>query len=301
MNTTTQTQRLTVLVVDDDENNLRILRLDLEDKYDIILARNGLEAWETLEKNAERIKIILLDRMMPKINGLEFMAKLRANEEYFRIPVIMQTAAAAPEQVAEGIRAGVYYYLTKPYEKDVMLSLVDAAAEDYANYSQLRYDVREFRSKLYLVKNSSFELHTLEEARYLATFLAQFYPQPEYVIFGISEMLINAIEHGNLGITYDEKSELNRNATWKEEVERRLKLPENARKRVFVDYAKRDDLITLLIRDEGEGFDWNDYMEISPERVTHNHGRGIAISARSCFDKIEYHGRGNEVLCVVKR
>ncbi len=294
-------ESITILAVDDEPNNLRALKLDLEDTgYNVITAQDGVEAWDILQSNRKKIKTILLDRMMPNMNGMEFMAKIKADSSVSGIPVIMQTAAAEKEQVVEGIKAGVYYYLTKPYDKDIMLSIVFAAVSDYGNYSQLRNDIKKFTRKLRLVKEARFEARTLDDAQYLATFLAQFFPTPENVVYGISELLTNAIEHGNLGISYEEKTELNKTGRWFNEIERRLALPEYAAKSVLISYISEGEQITLTIKDEGDGFNWREYMEISPERAMHNHGRGIALSKMMSFDQLEYVGNGNEVICKVK-
>lgn len=292
------TSYATLLAVDDEPNNLRALKIDLEDAgYRVLTARDGKEAWDMLQSSLG-IEAILLDRMMPHMDGMQFMEKLKIDDRLSSIPVIMQTAAAEKEQVVEGIRAGVYYYLTKPYDRDIMLSIVYAAVNDYANYSQLRKDLRKFTRKLALVKEARFEAQTLEDANYLATFLAQFFPIPEKAVFGISELIINAIEHGNLGIGYEEKSDLNQQGIWEKEVNRRLGLTENASKTVKIAYLRDDSKISLTIRDEGYGFDWRNYLEISPERAMHSHGRGIALSKTMSFDEMEYTGTGNEVVCI---
>lgn len=290
----------TVLVVDDEPNNIRILQLDLEDAgYRVLTAANGQEAWDVLKENYSSVNAILLDRMMPVMNGMEFMAKLKADERVSTIPVIMQTAAAEKDQVAEGIKAGVYYYLTKPYDMEVMLSVVAAAIDDYGRQHAIRSELSQFKSKLSLVRSSDFEVRSVEDARYLSTFLANFFPDATRVVFGISELLINAIEHGNLGITYEEKSKLNQDGKWEAEVERRLALPENQEKKALVCFSRENNVYTLRIKDEGKGFDWQSYMELSPERATDNHGRGIAMSRMMSFDTLEYVGCGNEVVCTV--
>lgn len=293
-------ERQTILIVDDEPNNLRALQLDLEDtNYRVISASDGLEAWSALETYKHDIAVILLDRIMPNMDGMQFMAKLKATPSVSSIPVIMQTAAAEKEQVVEGIRAGVYYYLTKPYDKYVMLSILSAAVRDYRQFSRLREGLKQFTKKLNLVRSSHFEVRTFEDTEYLATFLAQFFPEPDRVVFGLSELIINAVEHGNLGISYDEKSELNKKGIWKEEILRRQQLPEFSKKMVIISYQREKDHIELRIKDEGNGFRWQDYMEISPDRAMDNHGRGIAMSRMMSFDQLEYLGCGNEVVCWV--
>lgn len=294
------TGQITILLVDDEPNNLRALQFDLEDTgYQTVLAKDGQEAWECLEKSQTKISAILLDRMMPRMDGMQFMKKLKAEPTFSTIPVIMQTAAAEKEQVAQGIQAGVYYYMIKPYDKLVMLSVLEAAIRDYGQYRKLRESIKSFKSKLHLVRQSCFEIRSLEDTDFLATFLAQFFPDPERVVLGLSELIINALEHGNFGITYDEKTELNKQGTWRQEISRRQELPENKDKVVSILYQKTDKYIELTITDSGKGFDWKQYLEIAPERATDNHGRGIAISKMLSFDEMSYIGNGNQVYCKV--
>lgn len=290
----------TVLVIDDEPNNLQLLKLDLEDDYEVITAEDGAIGLEALRKNKADVKAVLLDRMMPNMDGMEFMKHLKADDDISNIPVIMQTAAAEKSQVIEGIHSGVYYYLTKPYDPAIMLSIVDAAVSDYARYSKMRNELKLFKSKLHMVKESYFQVQTIEEARYLSTFISNFFPDPERVLFGISEIIINAIEHGNLGISYDEKTELNKQGKWTEDVEKRLALPENKDKRVEVHYLQQNNEIILTIKDEGKGFNWHEYLDLMPERAMDNHGRGIAMAKMKSFDDISYQNKGNEVRCIVK-
>lgn len=289
-----------ILIIDDEPNNVTLLSLELEDAgHETLSATDGVEGWKVLEKERNNIKLILLDRMMPNMNGMEFMAKIKAHEEFKKIPVIMQTAAAEKEQVAEGIRAGVYYYLTKPYEEEVLISIVNAALNEYANQRRLREEVQKHKKCFGLTTHSEWEFKTLDECRDMAAFVASYFPDPERVVMGISELFMNAVEHGNLGITYHEKSKLTQANTWDAEVEKRLKLPEYANKKVKVVYEKKNNIVELIIKDEGDGFDWDGYLEISPERATDSHGRGIAFAKMMCFDELQYQGCGNEVICKV--
>lgn len=291
---------VTVLVIDDDPNNIEILQLDLEDSgYSVLTASGGAEGWEILQRRKKDIKVILLDRMMDGVDGMAFMKKLKADANAFYIPVIMQTAAAEHDKVVEGVAAGVYYYLTKPYEKEIMLSIIQAAINDYKNISILRQDIEQFKSKLRIVNESFFEVRTLEDVRYLTTFLVNFFPDPGRVLLGVSELMLNAVEHGNLGITYEQKTQLVKENNWEVEVMRLLVLPEHVNKQVTVHFKRESDHIMLRIKDEGQGFSWQDYLEINPDRATHSHGRGIALSKLISFDEMEYKGCGNEVVCKV--
>ena len=110
---------------------------------------------------------------------------------------------------------------------------------------------------------------------------------------------MNAVEHGNLGITYDEKAELIAENRWQQEVERRLTIPEHSSKFAELAFETQGRAIQIRIKDTGNGFDWTDYLEISPQRVTHAHGRGIATANALSFSSLTYLGCGNEVVCTV--
>ena len=295
------TGNITVLVIDDEPNNLRALQIDMEDEsYNVLTANDGVQGWDVLNERKDSIHAILLDRMMPNMDGMEFLRKVKATDSLKNIPIIMQTAAAEKEQIVEGINEGAYYYITKPYDKSIMLAIVKAAIHEHLQAIKIKEELGIFKSKLYLINESNFEVRSIDEVDHVSTFLANFFPEPENTVSGIRELITNAIEHGNLGVSYDTKSELIKDGTWMDEVRRRSELPENKDKKVSINYINNKEEIILTIKDEGEGFDWNKYLEISPNRATHSHGRGIALARMISFDSVEYKGNGNEIVCKVK-
>jgi CheY-like chemotaxis protein len=288
-----------ILAVDDEGFNLDIMkRYMIKAGYEVILAGDGAVALGKLEENPE-IDVVVLDWMMPNMDGMTFLRHVKGNPKLQDIPVIMQTAAAASEQVLQGIHAGVYYYLTKPYDDVMLLAIVRAALRDAKAKREMKEEVRSQRRMLGLMEESVFRFRTLEEAKTLAFYIANCFPEPESVVFGLNELLINAIEHGNLGITYAEKTKFVLSGSWAEEVERRLKAPENEMKVARLTFRATKDQISVTIKDEGKGFDWKKYVELSPDRATDPHGRGIAASRLMSFHSLEYLGNGNEVMCKV--
>jgi DNA-binding response OmpR family regulator len=292
--------RKKILAVDDDVLNRDILFEYLTDGgYEVIEADDGDTALKLLNEIG-RVDAIVLDRMMPRLNGMEVLRAVKANPALADVPVIMQSAATAHHQILEGIEAGVYYYLTKPYEDRMLLAIVGAALNDAAVRRKLRAEVRQHKRVLGLMEQSRFRFQTLEEARNLAFFIANCFPVPEAVVYGLNELLINAVEHGNLGIGYEEKTDLVFEGRLFDEIERRLGLPENQKKWAHLSFEAHDTHLTVRIQDQGNGFDWRRYLEISPERATHPHGRGIATSRLMSFTSIDYVGNGSEVVCTVR-
>jgi anti-sigma regulatory factor (Ser/Thr protein kinase) len=113
----------------------------------------------------------------------------------------------------------------------------------------------------------------------------------------IMEMITNAVEHGNLGIGYEDKSRFMSQGTWYAEIERRLSLPEHSGKFVDVHMNRFPDKITVLIEDMGKGFDFAKFLTLDEKRLLDNHGRGIAM-ARMFLD-LAYQGSGNRVLVTI--
>ena len=108
--------------------------------------------------------------------------------------------------------------------------------------------------------------------------------------------MVNAVEHGNLGITFEEKANLMLEGIWRDEIAYRQKLPENIGKRVHVKLTNHEEYLTLKIKDDGKGFDPTPFLTLQPTRSEKPNGRGIYLAGLE-FDKIEYIGCGNEVIC----
>jgi len=291
----------TILAADDNEQSLKLLVECLDsDDYKIIQAKDGQQAWDTICDPQFNFDALILDRKMPHISGMEILTRLKGIEELKNIPVIFQTGLSSEEHVIEGIQAGVHYYLTKPYVRKVLLSILETAVNDYDRYKKLQNEVIDNVSSMSMMQSGHFSVRTLEEARVVSCLLANACPKPRTIVTGLSELLINAIEHGNLGISYVEKTQLLEKGQWREEVEHRLRMADNRNKFVDVQLKRENNEITITLEDEGEGFDSGPYMEIDPKRATHSHGRGVAFAKLISFNSIEYIGCGNKVVAKVK-
>ncbi len=289
-----------VLVVEDNPLDRKLLDVHLRGhRYDPQFAKDGAEAWAVLERDPDAFDVVLLDRSMPVMGGLELLGRMKEHPRLRMLPVIMQTASGRREDIVEGIRAGAYYYLTKPYDRDMLAAVVNTAASDYAEYRELQEQLRKGLKSLRLMRSATLVIRTLSEARDVAAILANACPDPETVVIGLTELLLNAVEHGSLGITYQEKSELVTREEWHAEIERRERLPENAAKRVQLVFERSDHEICFTITDEGPGFEWQRYWDIDPQRAFDRHGRGIAMARRFSFTSVEYRGRGNEVVAKI--
>ncbi len=235
------------------------------------------------------------------MDGMQLLANIKDTDGLEHVPVVMQTAKAENKDIVEGIKAGAYYYLTKPYDGEVLKSIIRSAVNDRLHEKSLLESLREGRKIFDLMTFGRFRIHDLRQCNLVASQVAHLCPEPHRVVTGISELLINALEHGNLKIGYAEKGNLMRNGLWQIEVERRLGASENIGGYIELEFYVAADTVQIRIRDQGQGFDWTPYMDFDPGRAFDSHGRGIAVARLSSFDDLEYVGDGNEVVATVKK
>ena len=286
--------RDTVLIVDDEDALRDVLRRMLEGEgCGVLTARDGTEGLEILQAHPESISVVILDWVMPQMSGIELLRWMKTQDHIEHIPVIMLTALDDPERIKEGIDAGAFYYLVKPFQRTLLKSILRAAVFDFHNTRHLLEKLKQYEKPIALLEEGTFRFRTPEEAEHLAVMIASATPDPEHAMV-IDELLMNAIEHGNLGITYEEKGKLVEDDLWQAEVDRRLALPENANKNVVVRMKKADRNLQIEIEDQGTGFDFERYLSIDQSRLFDNHGRGIAIAMASL--DVQFLGTGNKVV-----
>jgi adenylate cyclase len=112
-----------ILIVDDEPFNLDLLEQELADQnYVVERANDGVEALEKVE--SFKPDVILLDYMMPKMNGIEVVKRLRQDEKYKSLPVILLTAKGSQEDKVRGLDAGADDYVVKPFDSFELLARV---------------------------------------------------------------------------------------------------------------------------------------------------------------------------------
>lgn len=150
-----------------------------------------------------------------------------------------------------------------------------------------------------LLVEGHFRFQTFQEAMILSEFIAETCPNKMLSHMGLAELFTNAVEHGNLGITSEEKATLQKNGLWLEEIELRLHLPENQQKWVEVFVTRQDHELMVKVIDQGVGFDWQKYQEQNENLNLDTHGRGIVMAKDLAFKNLQYSGRGNVVTGII--
>lgn len=130
----------TVLVVDDSGLNLRVAMNILKEHFDVTCANSGPAAFEVMKKQVP--DLILLDYHMPVMDGFQFIEKLRENEEYKDIPIIMLTADNDRDTEVRGFQAGVMDFIAKPFVNEIMVQRVGRILELSRLQKNLEYEVK---------------------------------------------------------------------------------------------------------------------------------------------------------------
>ena len=292
--------RAHILVVDDDDINQAIIKHYLADfNYQISVASSGEEAMTILRKPASRFDLVLLDKFMGGMDGIEVLQQIKADPHLKILPVILQTADDRPEHILEGIRAGAYYYLTKPLSYEQLHLVVDNALQQHFATKIAHDELSQIKDSLELVQKISLSFKTREQARDIIKLLSKLCSLSAIQGMGLLELLLNAIEHGNLAISYHEKTQLIKDNLLNSEINHRLNLPEYADKIATIEFKRSQNQYTFTITDQGKGFDWLPYMDMHIERINDNHGRGIAMVNKMAFSHLNYLGCGNTVEAII--
>lgn len=298
--TPTMADAVTALVVDDEEMTRAIVAGYLSRiGYRTLEAETKAQAWEILSANGSAIHVVLLDRRLSDGDGLDLYERMKREPHLADIPVIVQTISDSSSEIAAAIRAGVFYYLIKPYDGALLRSVVRAAEETTGRLKSLQGDLRSRSDAIGLLRDGRFRFRTPQEAQNLAITLSSVAATAHSLTFGLSEILVNAVEHGNLGIGFEAKGRLKASGMLAREIEARLASAEHCEKYATLHVERTDSRVIFTVTDMGAGFDFNRYLSVDASQSDATHGRGIALARMVGFDQLTFVGNGNRVVGIV--
>jgi YesN/AraC family two-component response regulator len=284
-----------ILIVDDEKPVREVLKIALSDRgYRVWEAENGVQGLRLFESNQP--DIVLTDVMMPHLDGLEFTRKIKEVEE--EADLIVMTGYGSEELVIEALRSGASNYLKKPIAFEDLFRIIDKIIikRQYRKRFEVSRDVVFFEQKHLVLSNDISKvwgsvnqiLFNLQQNLNGRTV--------EGLRIGLYEILVNSIEHGNLGISSEDKSESILNNSYAQLLQTRMDESERLGKKVFVNCTYTRDKISVEIRDQGDGFDYHSLPDMTdPNAIMSVNGRGIFL-ASLYFDSLTFREPGN---CVV--
>ncbi len=241
--------------------------------------------------------MVLVDFNLDSKHGTWALRKIRNLDP--QLIVILLISSGLDEHARKGVELGATNYLSVPIQEgelDELLDRYEAILTENRKEDQIRELMicksftLEFHNQLTLVPKIA--KHLMNEADFLLEDESKM-----MVELGLSELITNAVEHGNLAVTNAEKrAALERGRRdYYDLLDSRLAQIELASRKVQVSFTLNHEYAEWIIEDEGDGFDWSSIVDPTKgEAIMIAHGRGIFLS-RAAFDELTYLERGNKV------
>lgn len=285
-----------VLIVEDDAGSVIYLRDAVAaEGHEVAVETDGLAGLDAFHRATP--DLVFCDIRIPRMDGLELLGAIREHDA--DTIVVMITAYGSEEYAAEALRRRASNYLHKPIRHADLLSMLRKYAFMTEELSLAREVPAMIVQQAFTLRFDNREEVIPAVAAYLTENAGDMFDRQTQldVRLGLHELLINAVEHGNLGITDREKAEALESgpdgliALW----EKRLTDPQRTDKRVTVEFKRDQTGCEWLIADCGDGFNWQSAPDLPNHGNRHGlQGRGLIV-ARFYFDQLEHQGAGNVV------
>ena len=286
----------------------RLLAIDITDTTQLRLEAATNELNLTITKSTEikpykaqietktfQVIVLNLDE-----TGLKNLVKLKRRSKTESVPVIMMDYESNHAKQLEAFKKGAFQIIQSENNKQQIKLIILSGLNSINNFHRLTLSIKDIQHSLTYLDQANFSFHTISEAQKLAQTLSFTCQESTKVAMGLTEILVNAVEHGNLELSYQDKTLHQANNTWQKELQKRQKLPKYKDKFVSVKVRRIDCMIEFTVMDQGKGFDFTKFMTIDPEKIDQSHGRGISIARLISFDQLEYESPGNKVIMSAK-
>jgi len=286
-----------ILVVDDNTQVRKLLIKFLsQNGHEAVAAEDGQEGWDIFDSSKKEFDVILSDIMMPEMNGLELLEKLRENE--CNVPVIIITGYAAVNLTLKAFKLGAFDFLVKPLDFKVLLSSLNKI-ESFKSEIKEIIDISRFY-------NATVEYSLPSQTKYIPSLIPSI--QKHYISLCelskinkdaisscVFEAVQNAIIYGNLDLdpTLREESQ----EAFTAELEKREADPNYADKKVKIIGHFCEKFLKLEIEDQGKGFDNKAFKGVNKETELLPKGRGLFI-IKLFMDDVIWNESGNKITMI---
>ena len=291
-----------ILYVEDDEHIQWLTSTILTSlNHEVSPASDAAQAWRMLEQNPKHFDCLILDKNMPQCSGLELLRAIRSSAWHYDIPAIMLTAEAGNNCLIECLEGGVNLYLTKPATQELLKAALEQVQAEMEKRLGLLNQSKQFSNALSCMSHAHFRIQTPSQASSLAWLLSQQAQQTDHTYLGILEILINAIEHGNLHLKPSERKSLLSKDDFRQELELLSKQSPFCTKWVEVDFSSDDCFATIEVTDQGFGFDWQSSLNQNHSAKSWANVRGFHKIKNAGFINLHYRNNGRTAVLRMKK
>lgn len=297
--------KTTVLLVDDEPLVREELGGFLEDEgYDVLTARDGDEGLELFRQHEP--DMVITDAKMPKREGLDLARAIL--EENAHVPITMITGHGSERMAIAALRLGITDFIKKPVQITDLLAALDRM-QDALKLATVRAECGAMvpesvrllrRSRRYELGNDTSVIPPFVKSLVDDMGIGIDNRRRDGLQLALREVLLNAVEHGNLEVSYQEKTEASEQGSLDTLLAARLGNSELAARQVFVDVTRTEGEILVLVEDQGRGFDWRSIPDPrDPANLLRGHGRGVLLAHLS-VDELLFNNAGNQVTLIVR-
>jgi DNA-binding response OmpR family regulator len=288
-----------VLIVDDEVilRNL-LVRYMSKEGFEPIEAADGESAVELYR--ITKPACVVSDVVMPKMDGIDLLTKIRKIDP--QAVIILMTGFGNEDVLLHALRGGAANFFKKPFNFQELLDCIKSIIKHKAEI-----DEANFFSDALVEETKVFEIETRKANIFpvinqISIHLRNIFPESEIINLkiGIEEMLANAVEHGNLRITYEEKNRAIEQGKLGLLIQERIKENNNGLKKIFVQSRLTQNNLKVVVTDEGEGFDWHVIPDPREANFLAYNGRGIFLT-KIFYDSVIFNTKGNEVTIIKKK
>jgi DNA-binding response OmpR family regulator len=289
----------TIMIVDDEP----LVRQELgelltEEGYDIVTAEDGEAGLEAFLRY--RPEMVITDAKMPRREGLSLARAILADDA--SVAITMITGHGTEKMAIEALRLGITDFIKKPLNINDLLAAVERMQNARALTKRPRTPLALPDEVRRVGATVSYELDNSRDAvPALVTAVVHDMASPlpnrkrDGLALALRELLLNGIEHGNLQLGFESKTTATDQGQLEAVIQQRLAQAELAQRKVHIEARQRPEAVTIVITDEGEGFDWQALPDpTEPDNILCCHGRGVLLAQLS-VDELVFTPPGNQV------
>lgn len=283
-----------ILIVDDNIDLLDYLKdFFMIYNYDVILAETGAEG---IDKFREFMPdIVISDMRLPDKNGNIVVKEIKEIDR--DVPIIIITGYSDHQLILSAMKNGAVDLLKKPFKPNDLKYLINKIETLFRKIKvKLSASFVQWEKRHIIIRN---DIHIIRSVvDFIFSNIDYISEDVSFMKIGLQEVLINAIEHGNLDITNKEKQELLDRGDYNRILNERMQQPEYRDKFVDINIFSTPEYLKITIQDMGKGFDLSSIPDPeNPENFLKESGKGILMAIHA-FDRVEYNDLGNCVTMI---
>ncbi len=267
---------------------------------DLAFIRKEKAALDELDGLSDSACAVILDWRSDDTKCPHFAEALADKAAALGLPVLTLAAASRPEDMRIALEAGLSTIVSMP----CLLADLKQALQTLIGRTQLCSAAPDFglRDAASLIESCRFRFRTLDDVDMLVPMIARLFPEPERAAAGLAELMINAIEHGNLEIGHERKADWLARGIYRSELMKRMQTPPFSARWAELIVNRREDGIMIVVMDQGCGFFWQDVIRndtLDARAAAQPCGEGLAKARRESFDDVRFNHIGNQVTAFV--